>query len=84
MARASALHQRLAEATVSLGDDDSRGAADYNLACFYAKTGQKEPALALLPGALKLTPRLVAWSKEDPDLVSLHGAPAYQALYAAT
>jgi hypothetical protein len=82
MARAAALHQRLAEGTASVGGDDSRGVADYNLACFYAKTGQKDLALALLPGALKLAPRLVEWSKEDVDLLSLHGETAYQALYA--
>jgi len=79
--RAGDVHQRLAKGTASLGDDDSCGVADYNLACFYAKTGQKDPALALLAGALKLAPRLTEWSKEDPDLLSLHGEEAYQALY---
>jgi len=81
MARATSLQQQLAKNSASLGDDDARGVADYNLACFYAKTGQKDPALALLPNALKLAPRLIEWSKEDPDLVSLHAETAYQALY---
>jgi hypothetical protein len=82
LARATALQQRLAKDTASVGNDESRGIADYNLACFYAKTGQKAPALELLPGALKLAPDLLDWSKEDPDLVSLHDEPAYKALYA--
>jgi len=82
MERATAFQKRLAEGTASLGDDDSRGIADYNLACFYAKTGQEDSALALLPNAMKLAPRLVEWSKQDTDLVSLQAEPAFQALYA--
>jgi len=81
VARATTLQIQLAKGTASLGDDDARGVADYNLACFYAKSGQKDAALALLPNALKLSPRLVEWSKEDPDLVSLHGDAVYQGLY---
>ena len=60
-----------------------RGEALYNLACFYASNGQADQALALLPEALRLQPDVVEWSKEDPDLVPLHGMPAYQALYEA-
>jgi tetratricopeptide (TPR) repeat protein len=58
-----------------------RGEALYNLACFYAVNGLADQALALLPEALQLLPDVVEWSKEDPDLVSLHSLPAYQALY---
>jgi len=81
IARATTLHERLAQGTAGLGDDEAHGIADYNLACFYAKTGRKDLALALLPKALKLSPNLVDWSKEDPDLISLHGEKAYLALY---
>ncbi len=81
LARATALQQKIAKDTASLGNDEARGIADYNLACFYAKTGQKSQALELLPGALKLAPRLVEWSKEDKDLISLHNELEYQALY---
>src|SRR5204863_7346109 len=38
-----------------------RGAALYNLACFYATTGQADKALPLLPEALQLRPDLVEW-----------------------
>jgi hypothetical protein len=60
-----------------------RGEALYNLACFYAVSGQADRALALLPEALRLRPDLIEWSKEDTDLVSLHSLPGYQALYEA-
>jgi hypothetical protein len=51
------------------------------LACFYATSGQADKALALLPEALRIQPDVVEWSKEDSDLISLHGLVAYQALY---
>jgi hypothetical protein len=42
-----------------------------------AQSDQRE----LLPEALRRQPDVVEWSKVDPDLISLHGLPAYQALY---
>lgn len=80
--RTIALQKQVAEWAASLGDERSRGAAEYNLACFYAKAGQLAPALALLPDALKRAPDLLEWSKQDPDLAPLHTEPAYRALYA--
>ena len=55
--------------------------ARYNLACFYALSGQIEPALSELREALRLRPDLIEWSKQDPDLAVLRAEPAYQALY---
>jgi hypothetical protein len=84
LARAAVLQQKIAKesnAFADLADSEWHGIADYNLACFYAKTGQKSLAFELLPGALKLAPSLVEWSKEDPDLVPLHNDPEYRALY---
>jgi hypothetical protein len=81
VARATTLQKRMAEGTASVGGERARRLADYNLACFYAKTGQPAAALALLPGALRLAPDIMEWSKEDPDLVSLHTEPAYRASY---
>ena len=57
------------------------GNARYNLACFYALTGQTELALSELREALQLRPNLIEWSKQDTDLASLRADPAYQALY---
>lgn len=54
--------------------------ARYNLACFCALSGQQEKALHELREALQLRPDLIEWSKQDPDLVSLHDDPAFQAL----
>jgi hypothetical protein len=59
-----------------------RGIALYDLACFYATAGRPDEALPLLREALPLHPRLVEWSKQDPDLDSLRDRPEYQALYA--
>ena len=80
--RATRMQEELTEQLGQYGDQlVPRGEALYNLACFYATTGQADQALTLLPEALRLQPDVVEWSKEDPDLVSLHGLPAYQALY---
>ena len=80
--RATRMQAALTEQLGQYGDQlVPRGEALYNLACFYAASGQTDQALALLPEALRLQPDVVEWSKEDPDLVSLHDLPAYQALY---
>jgi tetratricopeptide (TPR) repeat protein len=65
-------------------DDSSNwhGAIIYNRACFHAIAGQTEKAVARLAEALSLNPDLVEWSKQDPDLDSIRGEPAVQALYA--
>ncbi|MDQ2999053.1 MAG: DinB family protein [Chloroflexota bacterium] len=80
--RATRMQEELTEQLGQYGDQLApRGEALYNLACFYATSGQADKALALLPDALRLQPDVREWSKEDPDLVVLHGLPAYQALY---
>jgi tetratricopeptide (TPR) repeat protein len=80
--RATRMQEALTAQLGQYGDQlVPRGEVLYNLACFYAASGQADQALALLPEALRLQPDVVEWSKEDPDLVSLHGLPAYQALY---
>ena len=79
--RATRMQEALTEQLGQYGEQlVSRGEALYNLACFYALSGQPDQALARLPEALRLRPDLVEWSKEDSDLVSLHDLPAYQAL----
>jgi tetratricopeptide (TPR) repeat protein len=84
LSRATRLQEELTELLGQYGDElTSRGEALYNLACFYSTSGQLDKALALLPEALRLRPDLLEWSKEDTDLVPLHGLPAYQVLYEA-
>jgi tetratricopeptide (TPR) repeat protein len=60
---------------------EDRHVARYNLACYYAQSGQPARALTELARALKLNPDLIEWSKQDADLDSLRDDPAYQALY---
>lgn len=80
-ARAIAMQEAHVVAMQKTGIPTLHGYALYNLACFYAKTGQTAKAIAALPEALRLVPDVMEWSKEDPDLVSLHTEPGYQALY---
>jgi tetratricopeptide (TPR) repeat protein len=64
--------------------DDSpswHGITLYNLACYYAISGQKEKAIDGLRQALQLNPDLTEWSQQDPDFVSIREEPAYQSLY---
>ncbi|MBP7688635.1 MAG: ClbS/DfsB family four-helix bundle protein [Thermoflexales bacterium] len=60
---------------------EERTVARYNLACYYAVSGQSARALTELTTALQSHPELVEWSKQDSDLDSLRADPAYQALY---
>jgi tetratricopeptide (TPR) repeat protein len=79
---AGQLQEQIAVNMGALDDSQSwQGISRYNLACFYARNTRPEPALELLRHALQLNPGLVDWSKEDADLDSLRGLPAYQALY---
>lgn len=57
------------------------GVVVYNAACFFARNGQSERALQLLPEALRLRPTLVELSKHDDDLDALRTDPRFQALY---
>jgi hypothetical protein len=81
MERANEIMEMVSAQYSEDADPDERGVTRYNLACFYAKTGQAAKALALLPEALRLAPRLVEWSKEDSDLAALRSEPGYKALY---
>jgi tetratricopeptide (TPR) repeat protein len=81
LARATQLYEASVAAVADL--PEWYGSARYNLACFYALSGQTDRAIAELREALQLRPDLLEWSKEDTDLASLRDNPAYQALYQA-
>src|SRR5262245_61213133 len=49
-------------------DPTTQGYVTYNLGCFYARNGRAEQAIGTLREALRLTPSLVEWSKQDNDL----------------
>lgn len=76
---------QLCEASVTAVADlpEWHGSARYNLACFYALSGQPAKAIPELREALQLRPDLLEWSRQDTDLASLRDDPAYQALYPA-
>jgi Protein of unknown function (DUF1706) len=81
-ARAREIQEAMANAQVDIdGSPGSRAVAFYNLACFYALTGEPSQAVGLLRQAFPLRPDLVEWSKHDPDLASLREREDYQALY---
>jgi hypothetical protein len=63
-------------------DDSStwQGQFTYNLACFYALSGDKVKAIGRLNQAFSLNSDMVAWSLEDSDLVSIWDDPDYRAL----
>jgi len=79
VARANQLQEKMTARLLEL--PGARDAARYNLACYYATTGQRDRALTELRESLRLNPKLIEWSKQDTDLDSLRDDPAYQALY---
>ena len=55
-------------ASSTFPNDRTRGVAAYNLACFYAKRGRVEAAMAQLRKGFELRPDLREVAKQDPDL----------------
>lgn len=81
-ARAVEMQEDVCRLLSELDDDDAwMGAQRYNLACIYSLVGQKEKAIRILRGALKMTPELMEWSKEDPDFKPIREHPDYKAIY---
>ncbi len=80
--QAVALQEAISQSLKDLDDADFQGVGLYNLACVYSLTGRHKDAIRTLGEALKLSPRLTDWSKEDSDLAALREDPDYQALYA--
>jgi hypothetical protein len=76
------IQEEMAERLSALDDSPSWvGVNQYNLACFYALSGQKDKAIKGLKGALHLNPELEDWSKQDPDFDAIRGEEEYLALY---
>jgi serine/threonine protein kinase/tetratricopeptide (TPR) repeat protein len=63
--------------------DPTDGLAQYNCACTYAVMGERKLALSCLRNAiLGGYKNVTEWVKSDPDLLSLHNDPEYEALVA--
>ena len=78
---AQSVQERVAEELAALDDSDAwQGRTLYNLACFYALRDKPQRALTLLETAMKLSPNLIEWSKQDGDLDSLRELPEFQVL----
>lgn len=61
-------------------DDESRATADYNLGCFYARTGRAAEALPLLQEAMGRRPDLRQWAAQDVDLDPIRSLESVQSL----
>lgn len=57
--------------------------ADYNFACFYARSGHPEEALPLLRAALRSRPDLRAFALDDADIEPIREDPRVQSLLGA-
>jgi tetratricopeptide (TPR) repeat protein len=80
--QAREIQEEMSEGLMALDESPSwQGVAVYNLACFYALTGEKEQAISGLKEALRLNPTLTDWSKQDPDFESIRKEPNYLAIY---
>lgn len=61
---------------------DHRESVAYSAACAAALTGRKSEALSWLERSVELGFRDAEWMKNDTDLASIHGEPAFTALLA--
>jgi hypothetical protein len=55
-------------AIATLTGDRGRGAADYNLGCYYAVRARLDEAMPYLLRGMELRPDLRDWAKQDSDL----------------
>ncbi len=60
-----------------LADDPPYAALYYNTACFEARAGRTDDALAHLRRAVELSPMLAEIARGDDDLASLRGQAAF-------
>lgn len=80
--KAMRLQEQASQSLAALDPDPNwQGNIQYNLACVYALSGEKDKALCTLKQALALNPGLLEWTKEDGDLSSLRQEPDYLALF---
>jgi len=69
--------RRWAEAALAIAPEDR--STRYNVACFFALTGEAEEALDLLENSIVVR----SWIENDPELDSLRNHPRYHALIAS-
>ncbi|MBV8218782.1 MAG: hypothetical protein JO325_09980, partial [Solirubrobacterales bacterium] len=64
-------------ANALLADDPPYGALYFNTACFEARAGRIDDALAHLRRAVELSPYLADLAREDDDLAALRDQPVF-------
>ncbi|HET7339449.1 MAG TPA: DinB family protein [Candidatus Dormibacteraeota bacterium] len=64
-------------------DPRTHAVGAYNLACYYARTGQAAEALPLLRESFEVAPDLKEWSHKDPDLDPIRGDARIEELLGA-
>ncbi len=60
-----------------IADDPPYGGLYYNTACFEARAGRTDAALAHLRRGVELSPQLAELAREDEDLAALRAEPAF-------
>ncbi len=63
-------------------DAKGRANADYNLACYYVRSGRVDEALAALRRSLTASADLKAWARQDSDLDPIREEPELKELLA--
>jgi hypothetical protein len=82
-ASAGAMQRRALYAIYDLGAGPSLTSnARYNVACSFARSGDRTETLDLLRQAFADNPRLIAWARQDSDLDPLRDDPAFQEMVA--
>ena len=69
--------------TTLLAEPHAHGAALYNLACFYGRSGRSAEAAPLLRQSLAVRPELRALAGSDPDFAPIRDAPEFRELLSA-
>ena len=79
--RGSRLMDQVTSILITLDESPRwQGQSIYNLACFYALSGDSERAIDNLGRAFSLSSDMIEWSREDTDLASVWEEPGYRAL----
>jgi TolB-like protein/Tfp pilus assembly protein PilF len=72
------------EASLAISLRPNEAIVLYNAACVFCQLGKKQEALAAIQKSWDAGFRDPDWARRDPDLVLLHGDPAFDKLYPAT
>jgi serine/threonine protein kinase/tetratricopeptide (TPR) repeat protein len=72
----------LREANLAMALLPNEGTILYNVACVFCQLGKTAEGLAALSKAWEAGWKDVEWTRNDPDLSTLHGEPEFERMYA--